>query len=249
MRDRDEWMRRLGPLYPAAVALRQTTAVRWPPGLVLASDDLARSAPWMVAVGAAIGLCAWSAAWLLGSAGAAPAVGGAFALVAMAGLGALAIEAGVARRAELLGTGAGAAAIALLVLTRAVALLATHPDQWLGALVAAPLLGRWGALLVQRLGEPVSAGDRDLVVGSGSWTQVAVISAAVAIAAIVLVGWSALAAMIVAGGAAVGLGLDAERRDGRLGRDAIAAVAAAGELVLLVAAAAAHPAIASPFAT
>ncbi|MEM9491906.1 MAG: hypothetical protein AAGC55_22360, partial [Myxococcota bacterium] len=56
--DRDEWMRRTGPLYPGLVALCCLTAFPLPSGLRLADDDLARSALWFPVVGGLLGALA-----------------------------------------------------------------------------------------------------------------------------------------------------------------------------------------------
>jgi len=244
-------MRRLGPLYPGAVALRQTTALRWPIGLITAGDDIARSAPWMVAIGAALGLCGYSVGWVLGGLGAAPALAGVVALAVATALGGGVVELGLARHADQARVGAGPLAIALLALLRATALLSTSTGLWLGALVLAPAAGRWGALLVQRLDDtrpldPTPVG-RDLLVGAAPWPVVAAAGAVLGVAATFAFGWTGVVAVAAAGGAAVGVAYDARRRERTVGADAVATAAAAAELVTLVAAAIAHAATLSPF--
>src|SRR3954471_14333516 len=89
-------MRRLGPLYGGAVALVHSTPWRWPREL---GDD-ARSSPWVVALGAPVGLIAWLASALARSAGfpvtASPLPG----LAALTAASAALIERGVAERIE-----------------------------------------------------------------------------------------------------------------------------------------------------
>jgi cobalamin synthase len=245
-RDRDEWMRRLGPLYPGVVALRQTTAVRWPAILDTAGDDRTRSAPWMVGLGAAIGACAWSAAWLVGWLGAPPALGGAIALAVVAALGAAVVETGTARRCDGWWPGTGPLAVALLVTLRATALLSTAPAAWAGVLIAAPLVGRWSALVVQRTGAD-GAGRRDLIVGPVSWFVLGAVTVAVVVAASALAGAGGFVGVLLAGGAAVGLSARLRHREGGLGPDVLALAAATGELAVLLCAAVDHAAALSPF--
>jgi hypothetical protein len=245
-RDRDEWMRRLGPLYPGAVALRQTTAVRWPAVLDTAGDDRARAAPWMVGLGAAIGACAWSAAWLLGALGAAPALGGAVALVVATALGAAVVEAGVARRFEAWWASTGAVAVTGLVVVRATALLAIAPSAWLGVLISAPLAGRFAALLAQRTGAD-GGHRRDLVVGPSSWFTVAAVGLAVVVATSALAGTGGLVGVLIAAAAAFALAGWLRHTGSGVDADGLALAAAIGELAVLVCAAIDHTAVASPF--
>ena len=68
MPSRDDWQRRLGPLYGGAVALVQSTSWKWPTE-VAAAD---RSAGWVVALGAPVGLVAWLVTALVRGAGLPP---------------------------------------------------------------------------------------------------------------------------------------------------------------------------------
>src|SRR3954468_17528366 len=52
---REDWQRRLGPLYGGAVALVNSTPWRWPTEV----GDEARSPGWIVALGVPVGLSAW----------------------------------------------------------------------------------------------------------------------------------------------------------------------------------------------
>jgi hypothetical protein len=244
-RDRDEWMRRLGPLYPGAVALRQTTALRWPPLLDIAGDDLERSAPWMVGLGAAIGAGAYAAAWLVGWLGAAPAVGAVIALAVTVALGAAVVETGWARRVDGWWSGTAPLALVQLVVVRAAALLATRPEAWAGVLIAAPLVGRFAALVAQRAGA-IGGGRRDLVVGPVSWFVLGVVATAVVVATAALAGAGGFAGAVIAGAAALALSAWLRRGPG-VGPDDLALAAAIGELAVLVAAAVDHPALVSPF--
>src|SRR5262249_34686967 len=67
---REEWIRRLGPLYGGAVALAHSTPVRWPS----VAGDETRSPTWIVALGAPIGVVAYVAAALAKAIGMPPSV-------------------------------------------------------------------------------------------------------------------------------------------------------------------------------
>ncbi len=241
-------MRRLGPLYPGAVALRRSTAVGWPPDLELAGDDVRRSAPWMVALGAAIGVCGFCAGWLVRWLGAAPAVAGVISLAARTALGAAMLERGLVRHCDARWPGTGAVALATVVLVRAVTVLSIAPGAWLGALVVAPVVGRWCALGLQRLGE-ADAVDHGLGVGAVSGWCAAVVTAAVVVGAVVVLGPAGLIAVMAAAAAGYGVAVVARRRDGAIDGGALATAAVVGEIAVLIAAAAGAAATGSPFVT
>jgi adenosylcobinamide-GDP ribazoletransferase len=253
-------MRRLGPLYPGAVAIRQTTAIRWPSDLRATADDSVRSAPWMVAVGAALGIVAWLIGWLAGQLGIVPALRATLAVIALVGLSAAILDVGLARTIErwlsrdddaplTLGP-AGVTSLVAAALIRVVAVIAIRPSAWLAALVLAPLIGRWSALLLQRLGdvlEPPASDRRSLVVGEVGWGQVGVVTALVGLLAVLGLGWTALLVVGGAGAVALAVGLGSESRRGGLDGDSLAAAAAACEVLALVAIAAIAPATVSPW--
>jgi adenosylcobinamide-GDP ribazoletransferase len=263
--DRDEWMRRLGPLYPGAVAIRQTTAMRWPADLRATIDDAVRAAPWMVVIGGLIGVAAWLVGWLVGQLGVAPAVRGAVAIVSLSLFGAAILDVGLARTIERwfgrdgddvapggLGAIGAAGTTALLAgaVVRVVAFLAIRPSAWLAALVVTPLVGRWAALALQSLGEviePPVADRRSLLVGDVGWGQAIVVTAAVAVVAVVALGWAALLILVVAAAVGFGIGLATERSRGGLDGQTLAATAAVCEVVALIGIAAIAPALASPW--
>lgn len=267
MADRDEWMRRLGPLYPGAVAVRQTTAMRWPGDLRATADDAVRAAPWMVVVGGALGAIAFAAGWLAGKLGVAPAVSGALAVLTLSILSAAILDVGLARTVErwLRGlpdvdapaipadSGLGAPGVSVLLATamlRVVAIIAIRPSAWFAALVLAPLIGRWAALALQRLGdvlEPPAPERRSLIVGEVGWGQVAVVTALVALLAVLGLGWSSLLILAVVAAVAFGIGLASERTRGGLDAHGLAAVAAVCEVIALIGAAAIAPAVLSPW--
>lgn len=259
MADRDEWMRRLGPLYPGAVAIRQTTAVRWPSDLRTTSEDAERSAPWVVVIGAVLGVAAWLVGWTAGLLGVVPALRGALAVVTLTALTAALLDLGLARTVErwmgradddpALGP-AGTTALLSGALLRMVAVVSIRPSAWLAALVVAPLVGRWSALCLQRLGdvlEPPVSGRRSLLVGGVTWWQVGIVTALVAIVAVLGLGFAALLILAAVGALIFVLGLVVERNRGGLDGHALAAVAALAELGALIGVAALAPALTSPW--
>jgi len=235
--DRDEWMRRLGPLFPAAVAIRRTTAARLPRALDVAAEDLPRSAPWMVGLGVVTGFLGYTAAWLVAHWGGSPLLAAAFAIAVLALCGGAVVESGFARWAEArAGRGAMIASVAAL-LVRFAALASIAPGHWLAALVIAEVAARWSALLLQRLGDPIldDALRPGLSVGEVSWGAVGAVTLAVAIAAAWGFGGRGVATLLACGVAAFALGLEAQRRDGQPTSDALAAAASVGAAIALVA--------------
>jgi Na+-translocating ferredoxin:NAD+ oxidoreductase RnfD subunit len=79
-------------------------------------------------------------------------------------------------------------------------------------------------------------------VGEVSWGVTGAVSAAVTIAAAWAFGWRGVGALALCAAAAFALGLEAQRRDGQPGSDALAATAALGGALVLVAAALIAPA-------
>ena len=246
MPSRDDWQRRLGPLYGGAVALVHSTPWRWPAEV----GDSPRAAGWLVALGAPVGAAAWCVAALTHAAGL-PAGGAALLGLAALALGSAAlIERGLAERIDLWdgrtdgGSRApGVAALLALVLVtlvRAAAIAGLPPSRWLGVLIATAVVGRWAAMLVQALGEPIDAGGarRSLIAAPAPAWLVAAISVGVAAIAILALGKAGLLVLALAAIAAFGLGLEAQRRDGRLSAPVVATVAAIGELAVLLVAAA-----------
>jgi cobalamin synthase len=243
VRDRDEWMRRLGPLFPAMIAVRRTTIVRAPRGLGAIADDLARSAPWMVALGAVTGFVGYATAWLAARWGAQPLLAAALAIAGALIAGGAVIESEAARWAERRAGKSAPVVSAATALIRFGALAQIPAGKWLAALIVSELIARWAALLLQRLGDPIldDAERPGLAVGEVSWGVVGAITAAVVAIAAALYGGAGVAAVAAAGAAAFALGLEAQRRDGQPGGDALAAAAAIGGAIALCAAAWAAP--------
>ena len=244
---REDWMRRLGPLYGGAVALVHSTPWRWPDVVV----DEPRSPGWVVALGAPIGAAAWAVSALAVAAGMPSTVGAVIAIAALALASALLVERGLAERVDrwqpvasvaAVRGGLGATAVVTLVLVtvlRIAALAAVRPERWLAVLVATALVGRWCAVLLQALGDPVrdDTSARSLVASPApGWMTAALGVAAAVMACVALGGKLGLLAVAFGGLVAFVLGLDAQRRDSGLSAPVVATAAAAGELVVLLAA-------------
>jgi cobalamin synthase len=245
---REDWMRRLGPLYGGAVALVHSTPWRWPDTL----GDEARSAGWLVALGAPIGAVAWVVAALLRAAGMPVAI------AAIAGLGMLSlasaaiIERGLVERLEHLSDrtaddrrAPGVPAVLVLVfaiLLRAAAILSVAPERWLGVFVATAVVGRWAGAFLQGLGDPIldDATPRSLVGSPPPAWLTAALAVAVGVVAVLALGRAGLVAMAVTAAIAFVLGVDAQRRDRGLSAPVVATVAAVGELAVLLIATLGH---------
>ena len=233
-------MRRLGPLYGGAVALVHSTPWRWPDAVA----DEARSPGWVVAVGAPIGLVAWALSALALAAGMPASVGAVLAVAVMTFASAALVERGLAERIDrwqgggAAGLGAGAVvALVLVTALRIAAVAAVRPDRWLAILVATALVGRWSAVFLQALGEPVKDDHarRSLVAAPApAWLIAALGVAALAISVVALGAKAGIAAVAVTAAVSLGLGLEAQRRDGGLSAPVAATAAAAGELVVLL---------------
>ncbi|HUS30819.1 MAG TPA: hypothetical protein VMZ53_20050, partial [Kofleriaceae bacterium] len=238
---REDWMRRLGPLYGGAVALIHSTPWRWPETVSVGNE--ARSPFWVVAIGFPIGLVAYVVAALLDAVGL-PATICAFAGLATLTLASAAIvEKGLVARIDgSESTSPSVPAIVGLVfaiLIRAAAIAAVSPDHWLGLFIAAALAGRWAAIFLQALGDPIIDDDtrRSLVATPAPAWLTAAISIGVATLVIIALGKRGIVALALTAAIAFGLGLDAQRRDRGLSSAVVATAAAIGELAILLVAA------------
>jgi hypothetical protein len=237
MATRDQWQRRLGPLYGGAVALVQSTPWRWPTEV----GNEPRAAGWLVVLGVPIGLAAWCVA-ALGRAGGLPAgVAALLGLAALSAASAAIVERGLAERIDHWDGSRGVSSASLLAvvfatLIRAAAIASVPPAKWLGVLVATAVVGRWAAMFLQALGDPIDHDDgrRSLVAAPAPAWQVAAISLGVAAVALLAIGKAGIVALALAAIAAFGLGLEAQRRDGGLSGPVVATVAAIGELAVLL---------------
>ena len=244
MPSRDDWQRRLGPLYGGAVALVHSTPWRWPAEV----GDEPRSAGWLVALGAPIGVAAWAVAELARAAGLPAQIAALAGLAVLSLASAALVERGLAERVDHWdgrrdsGRSPGVAAVLVLVfatLVRAAAIAPLPAPRWLGVLVATALVGRWAAMFLQALGDPVAPDPdrRSLIAAPAPAWLVAAISVGVAVIAVLALGKAGILALAIAAIAAFGLGLEAQRRDGGLSAAAVATAAAVGELAVLLIAA------------
>ena len=221
-------MRRLGPLYGGAVALVHSTPWRWPGEIA----DEPRSAGWVVAyLAAAI----------------AHAIGLPATVAAVVGLGALAlasaglVEHGLVDRIDRADghspTVKSVLALVFVTFARVAALAALPADRWLGVLVAAAVVGRWAAVFLQALAEPIldDHASRSLVATPAPfWLTGALGIGTVVLASLGLGAKAGVAALAITAAVSFGLGLDAQRRDHGLSAPIVACAAAAGELCVLL---------------
>lgn len=240
MPSRDDWQRRLGPLYGGAVALVHSTPWRWPTEI----GGSPRAAGWLVALGAPIGAVAWCVAALSRAAGLPAGVAALLGLATLSLASAALVERGLAERIDYWdrrsdGRAPGTAALLALVfvtLVRAAAIAALPPSSWLAVLVVTAVVGRWAAMFLQALGDPIDdagAGPSLVAAPAPPWL-VAAISLGVAALTVLAIGKVGILALALAAIAAFALGLEAQRRDGGLSAPVVAMVAAVGELAVLL---------------
>lgn len=231
-------MRRLGPLYGGAVALIHSTPWRWPE--TVSSGNEARSPFWVVAVGLPIGLVAYCVAALLHAAGLPLTVASFAGLATLSLASAALVEKGVVARIDgEHSTGMTAASILVLVfgtLIRAAAIAAVPSPHWLGLFVATALAGRWAAVFLQGLGDPIvdDVQPRSLVATPAPAWLLGALSIGVATFVILALGKRGVVALALTAAIAFGLGLDAQRRDRGLSAPVVATAAAIGELAVLL---------------
>ncbi|MEJ7601845.1 MAG: hypothetical protein WKG01_28360 [Kofleriaceae bacterium] len=238
MSSREDWQRRLGPLYGGAVALVHSTPWRWPTEV---GDDT-RSPAWIVVLGLPVGLVAWLVAVLAKGVGMPPHLAALLGLAMLSVASATIIERGLAERVDhwqRQDRRPGVGAVLVLVfgmLLRAAAIVSVAPASWLWVFLATAVLGRWAAIFLQALGDPIAGGDerRSLVATPSPAWLTAAISAGVLALAIVAIGKIGIVAVALAAIATFGLGLDAQRRDGGLSAPAVATAAAFAELCFLL---------------
>jgi cobalamin synthase len=225
-------------LYGGAVALVSSTSWRWPTEV---ADD-ARSSPWIVALGVPVGLAAWLVAALVEAAGIPFPIAAIFGLAMLTAASAGIVERGLADRIDFYTnrtTRLGVAAVLVLVFNvalRIAAVVTLAPSQWLMVFLATAVVGRWAAVFLQAIGDPILGDDarRSLVATPSPAWLTAAISAAVAAVTIFALGKAGVVALALAAIAAFTLGLEAQRRDGGLSGPVVATAAAVGELLVLL---------------
>lgn len=241
MSSREDWQRRLGPLYGGAVALVHSTPWRWPTEV---SED-ARSSGWIVALGVPIGVVAWLVAAALAKLGIAPSIAALMGLAMLTGASAALIERGVVERIDRLQEQARSPTVISVIvlvftmLVRAAAIAATPRSMWLEVFVVTAVVGRWAAVFLQGIGDPILDPQlrRSLVATPTPAWLTAALSLAVAALTVFALGKVGIIALAMTAVAAFGLGLDAQRRDRGLSAPVVAVAAAVGELAVLIVAA------------
>ena len=229
-------MRRLGPLYGGAVALVHSTPWRWPDAIT----NEARSSFWVVVLGAPVGVVAWLAAALIDAAGMPAMVGALVGLAVLSLASAALVERGVVERIDgSHASGPSVASILVLVfgtLIRAAAIVAVPPSAWLGVFVTTALVGRWAAVFLQALGDPIldDHAPRSLVATPAPAWLTAALTVGVAVVAIIALGKAGVVVLALTAAVAFALGVDAQRRDRGLSAPVVATAAAVGELVTLL---------------
>lgn len=267
---REEWMRRLGPLYGGAIALVHSTPWRWPGSLSrdalggVASTET-RSPFWVVALGLPIGLVAYAVAVLVRAVGLPSPIAALLGLAMLTFASAALVERGVVERLDRdhrraadaanaagissLGANGSPSVLAILVLVfgtlvraaaivSATAMSTASSSHWLGVFVATALVGRWAAVFLQGLGDPILDDDapRSLVVTPPPAWLTGALSIGVAVIVGLALGKVGILALVIVAAAAFALGLDAQRRDNGLSAPVVACAAAVAELVVLLAA-------------
>ena len=233
---REEWQRRLGPLYGGAVALVHSTPWRWPTEV---SED-SRSPGWVVALAVPIGLLAWVVAALLQSAGVPATIAAVFGLATLSLASAAIVERGVADRVDEWDgrrSGSPAAVLTLVfsTLIRAFAISTIAKENWALVFLATAVVGRWAAVFLQALGDPIHYDDkRSLVATPAPAWLTAAISVATAALTVWALGKAGIVALALTAIVAFGLGLATQKRDGGLTASTVAVAAAIGELIVLV---------------
>lgn len=237
MSTREDWQKRLGPLYGGAVALVSSTSWRWPSEV---SDDT-RSPGWVVALGVPVGLVAWAIAALAHAAGLPAAISAVLGLAALSASSALIVERGLAARVDHWMAGedrdrvSSVFVLVMATVIRALAVAVLPPSQWLLVFLATAVVGRWSAVFLQAIGDPVTRDDgRSLVATPSPAWLTAAISVGVGALAIFALGKAGIVVLALAAIAAFTLGLEAQKRDGGLSAPVVATAAAIGELVVLL---------------
>jgi hypothetical protein len=231
-------MRRLGPLYGGAVALVHSTPWRWPAEV---AGDEARSPAWVVVLGLPIGVVAYLVAALAKACGFPVSIAGLLGLAMLTAASAALIERGVVDRLDRSAdthspTVPAVLVLVFLTLVRAAAVIATPPAGWLGLYVTTAVIGRWAAVFLQSLGDPIldDHEPRSLVAAPAPLWLTAALSGGALALAVVALGKAGVVVIALVAATAFGLGLDAQRRDRGLSAPVVACAAAVGELVTLL---------------
>lgn len=236
MSTREDWQRRLGPLYGGAVALVHSTPWRWPEEV---GDDK-RSAGWIVALGVPIGLFAWVITAVMHAAGLPDQICGIIGLAMLSLASAAIVERGVAERVDEWDgkrTGSPAAVLVLVFTTllRAFAIISIARGNWLLVFLATAVVGRWAAVFLQALGDPIDYDSkRSLAATPAPAWLIGAISLGVAVLVVWALGKAGIVALALAAIGAFVLGLATQKSHGGLTASTVAVAAALGELIVLL---------------
>lgn len=229
-------MRRLGPLFGGAVALVHSTPLAWQ-----ALGDEARSPGWVVVLGLPIGVLSYLVAALAKVCGFPLPIAALLGLATLTAASAGLIERGVVERLDRMAETRSPTVTAILMLTffaliRAAAITSSPASRWLGIFVATAVTGRWAAVFLQSLGDPIldDRSPRSLVATPAPlWLTVA-LTGGVLVLDVVALGKAGVVVIALVSAVGFGLGLDAQRRDRGLSSPIVACAAAVGELLVLL---------------
>lgn len=276
--ERDEWMRRTGPLYPGLVALCCLSAIPLPRGLEPTGEDIARAAWWFPVVGAGIATSLAALAWFLSAIGLVPGVTALIVVIAgVVGTRAM-LERGVAATFDgyLQGRGGrssaawrswshssggeqwhdsgpvvwSAVAVVCALALRAGALMgmSTSSYIWWAALVIAHASARWVLILLPKLVER-GATQASLLssLGDISWRMFGVASGVVILLALFFGQLAGAVIVLAIAALAFGVTRVLQQRPDAVSDSVTTAAACVCEIAILVAFAAVHPAVRSPW--
>ena len=116
------------------------------------------------------------------------------------------------------------------------AVVSTPPANWLGLFVVTAVVGRWAAVFLQSLGDPIldDNSPRSLVATPAPLWLTAALSGGVLALTVLALGKAAIVVLALTAAISFALGLDAQRRDRGLTSPVVACAAAAGELAVLL---------------
>jgi hypothetical protein len=237
--EREQWMLRLGPLYPALLGFRLFSALPVATELLAPDEDYKQVTPLLPALGVAIGSSLALMAVLLSSTPLVAVIAAALLVTLVFFVGGGHSERALIDAARGMWSSSGAQVgsgfLLGIVLVRLFILIGTDVDAWSAALVAAFLTPRLYVSIVSML-DSSSSEVRTLLAQAPVERVVAGIVVA-QILAVMVGGWTTVWALVIAGAAALIF-----RKRAHLDH----AVTAVCELVILVVVAAMHPALSSP---
>ena len=133
-------------------------------------------------------------------------------------------------------------AVSLITVIRAACIAFVSPASWLAVFVATVMAGRYAAIFLQALGDPIreDGEHRSLVATPAPAWLTAALGIGTVTVAVLALGKPGIVALALAALVAFVLGIDAQRRDHGLSGPVVGTAAAAAELLLLLLASAGH---------